>query len=109
VPYIFAYSPALLAVGSWREVLLASGTAILGVLFFSAAVQGYLIFAAGPAARLLYGAAAFGLLMPGLWTDAAGAALASAAWLLPAKGDPSGRGAGPGVERPGEAGARAPG
>ncbi|MEE9276394.1 MAG: TRAP transporter permease, partial [bacterium] len=31
VPYIFAYSPALLAVGSWREVLLASGTAILGV------------------------------------------------------------------------------
>jgi len=85
VPYIFAYSPALLAVGSWQEVLLAAVTAIVGVVFFSAAVQGYLGGWLSLPARLIYGAAALLLLEPGLWTDLAGLILGLIAWRLPAK------------------------
>lgn len=89
VPFIFAYSPALLAVGSWQEVLLAAVTATVGVVFFSAAIQGYLGGWLGLPARLIYGAAALLLLEPGLWTDLAGLVLGLIAWRLPARPAPA--------------------
>lgn len=85
LPYFFAYNPALLAVGSWQDVLLATVTAIMGVVFFSSAVQGYLGHPINIPGRLLFAAAGLPLLKPGLWTDLLGLALALVAWGIRSK------------------------
>ena len=43
---MFAYSPGLVAVGAWHEILVAAVTAIVGVVALAAAVEGWLF---GPA------------------------------------------------------------
>jgi TRAP-type uncharacterized transport system fused permease subunit len=42
VPFMFVYSPTLLMMGSWPQILLASGTAALGVVCLAAGLQGWL-------------------------------------------------------------------
>jgi TRAP transporter 4TM/12TM fusion protein len=42
VPFMFVYQPALLMIGPWPQILLASGTAALGVVCLAAALQGWL-------------------------------------------------------------------
>ncbi|HEV8584818.1 MAG TPA: TRAP transporter permease [Methylomirabilota bacterium] len=42
VPFMFVYQPSLLMIGSWPEILLAGGTAALGVICLAAALQGWL-------------------------------------------------------------------
>ncbi|OXR49962.1 MULTISPECIES: TRAP transporter fused permease subunit [unclassified Pusillimonas] len=78
VPFLFAFSPALLMEGSASTIIWAVITASLGVLAGSIAVVGYFIVAVGALQRVLYMAA--GLLMlipadayPGAgWTDVIG-------------------------------------
>jgi TRAP transporter 4TM/12TM fusion protein len=43
VPFMFVYQPALLMIGSWPQILLAGGTAALGVVCLAAALQGWLL------------------------------------------------------------------
>jgi TRAP transporter 4TM/12TM fusion protein len=42
VPFMFVYSPTLLMMGPWPQILLATGTAALGVLCLAAGLQGWL-------------------------------------------------------------------
>lgn len=43
VPFVFAYEPALLLIGSWDEIALHVSTAFIGVWLFSCALWGYLL------------------------------------------------------------------
>jgi TRAP transporter 4TM/12TM fusion protein len=42
VPFMFVYQPALLMIGPWPQILLAGGTATLGVICLAAGLQGWL-------------------------------------------------------------------
>ena len=42
VPFMFVYQPALLMIGPWPQILLAGGTAALGVTCLAAGLQGWL-------------------------------------------------------------------
>jgi TRAP transporter 4TM/12TM fusion protein len=75
VPFMFVYSPALLAMGSLPEIILATLTAGLGVFCLAAGLQGWLRRAASPLERALLLGAAGALISPGLYTDLAGVGL----------------------------------
>ena len=72
VPFIFVYNPELLGEGPLFNVLLACGTAVLGVTSISAASIGYL---AGPlhwGERVLLTVGGLALIIPGIITDSIG-------------------------------------
>ncbi|MGH7310686.1 MAG: TRAP transporter permease, partial [Candidatus Rokuibacteriota bacterium] len=72
VPFMFVYSPALLATGSLPEIVLATLTAGLGIFCLAAGLQGWLRRLATPVERALLLGAAVALISPGLYTDLAG-------------------------------------
>lgn len=72
IPYMWIYSPALIAQGSLSEILGALITATVGVIALACAVQGYMLKTTNIAQRLLLFVAAFGLIKPGLLTDTLG-------------------------------------
>jgi len=41
VPYMFVYGPALLFIGSWQNITIATITAILGVIIIAASIEGW--------------------------------------------------------------------
>lgn len=75
VPFIFAYEPALLLVGSFDRVLLAAVTAIVGIYLLSAGLQGYFLKRINLLQRVIAIAASLVLIKPGLYTDLLGFAL----------------------------------
>ena len=75
VPFMFAYSPELLMIGSPDKIALAVVTALIGVVFLSAGMQGYLFKTAGWPERVVFLAAGITMMMPGLTTDLIGLAL----------------------------------
>ncbi|HAD86417.1 MAG TPA: C4-dicarboxylate ABC transporter [Rhodospirillaceae bacterium] len=75
IPFMFVYSPGLVWVGEWWEILIASGTALIGVIALAAAVEGWLLQSAVAWQRLVLGAGALFLVAPPLWTHLAGFAL----------------------------------
>jgi TRAP-type uncharacterized transport system fused permease subunit len=82
VPFMFVYSPALLIIGSWREVLMAMASAAIGVFCLAAGLQGWLRGRATAADRaMLIGAAAL-LIAPQPIANACGAALVAATYGL---------------------------
>jgi TRAP transporter 4TM/12TM fusion protein len=72
VPFIFVYNPELLGVGPIFYILLASGTAVLGVSMISAATIGYLLRPLPLLERLLLMGGGLTLIIPGLFTDLIG-------------------------------------
>ena len=82
IPFMFAYSPALLGKGTPMEVIVAFTTAIAGVLCFSVAVHGHWRRPLSFSSRVLFVLAALALLKPGIWTDLIGIALAAAGLIL---------------------------
>jgi len=81
VPFVFAFHPALILVGTAREIILAVITASLGVFFLAAGCAGYLFRPLGWWKRGALWLASLLLLLPkwsGAWliADAAGLALA---------------------------------
>lgn len=90
IPFVFAYSPALLAVGSWPEIIQASVTAVFGVIFFCAAIQGYLIYEIPLLSRLIFAVGAILLLKEGTWTDLAGLGVGGTAWAVVVMRKPTG-------------------
>ena len=64
VPFLFVFSPALLLIGHWYEVLLSVTTAVIGAILLGVGVAGYLFRPVGVVKRLLFIAAATGLLIP---------------------------------------------
>ena len=78
VPYIFAFSPEMLIIGSdkpWYEIVLLCITALCGIYIISAGMEGYMYKKMSWLERIL--ALAGGLLMviPGIVTDTVGLAL----------------------------------
>lgn len=86
VPFLFAFSPALLLKGSAMDVSLAAVTAIAGTVLLGVALTGYLFRDLAWLKRVLLGLAALGLLFPHVgpgilfsWvTNVTGIALAAA-------------------------------
>ncbi|MFC2949681.1 TRAP transporter permease [Virgibacillus sediminis] len=77
VPFIFAYNPVLLMQGgSTGEIILAIGSAFISCVFFAAALEAYLFGELGSFKRSISILAAIFLVMPGVYGDIAGLALA---------------------------------
>jgi TRAP transporter 4TM/12TM fusion protein len=75
VPFMFVYSPELLLLGSWPQILLSGGTAALGVFCLAAGLQGWLRCRATLLDRALLLAAGLCFVVPRVTTDLAGLAL----------------------------------
>jgi len=64
VPFLFVFSPSLLLIGHWHEVVLSVTTAIVGSILLGVGIVGYLFRPVGALKRLLFVVAAVGLLIP---------------------------------------------
>jgi TRAP-type uncharacterized transport system fused permease subunit len=64
VPFLFVFSPSLLLIGHWYEVVLSIITAIIGAMLLGIGVVGYLFRPVRITKRALFIAAAAGLLIP---------------------------------------------
>ena len=80
VPYIFAYSPALLFenISGWWEVAQITVSALLGIFAIAAALNGFLYRRIHPLLRLVLAVGGLGMMIPGTLTDIAGLALVAA-------------------------------
>jgi TRAP transporter 4TM/12TM fusion protein len=72
VPYMFIYAPQLLLVGTTSQIVLASFTAIIGVVLLAGAVVGWFAKRANTPERILLLSASLSLIKPGLYTDGLG-------------------------------------
>lgn len=78
VPYIFAFSPEMLIVGSdkpWYEIVLLVITALIGIFIVSAGMEGYLLRHMPWWQRIIALAGGLCMIIPGLVTDIAGIAM----------------------------------
>jgi TRAP transporter 4TM/12TM fusion protein len=64
VPFLFAFSPSLLLIGHWYEVVLSVVTAIFGSILLGVGIVGYLFRPVAGLKRILFAIAAVGLLIP---------------------------------------------
>lgn len=64
VPFLFVFSPSLLLIGYWYEVVLSVTTAVIGAILLGIGIVGYLFGPIGPVKRALFLLAASGLLIP---------------------------------------------
>jgi TRAP transporter 4TM/12TM fusion protein len=64
VPFLFVFSPSLLLIGHWWEVVLSIVTAIIGAILLGIGVVGHLFRPVGVIKRILFLLAATGLLIP---------------------------------------------
>lgn len=77
VAFMFVYSPPLLLIGSWGDVLLSTVTAVIGVVGFAVAIQGWWRFRLSWLERGLIGLGSICLVNSALWPTLAGAVLTS--------------------------------
>ena len=87
IPFVFAYSPAILFVGEsilWYEVALIVITAVIGMIGVAAGLSGYLVGDMNVVERIATILGGVLLIIPGVWTDIAGIALVAVAvaWQL---------------------------
>ena len=87
IPFVFAYSPAILFVGEsilWYEVALIVITAVIGMIGVAAGLSGYLMGNMNVVERIVTILGGVLLIIPGVWTDVAGIALVAVAvaWQL---------------------------
>jgi TRAP-type uncharacterized transport system fused permease subunit len=82
VPFLFVFSPSLLLIGHWHEVVLSVITAIVGSILLGVGIVGYLFRPVGWLKRLLFTVAAVGLLIPVTYTGK----LAALTWATNAIG-----------------------
>ena len=78
VPYIFAFSPEMLIIGSdkpWYEIALLCVTAVIGIFVISAGMEGYMFKKMPIWERLMALAGGLCMVIPGLVTDAVGLGL----------------------------------
>ena len=78
VPYIFAFSPEMLIIGSdkpWYEIVLLVVTALCGIYMVSAGMEGYMIKRMSWIERIAAIAGGLCMVIPGLVTDAIGVAI----------------------------------
>ena len=80
VPYIFAYSPALLFenITGWWQVVQIGISALLGIFAIAASLNGHLYKKVHWALRIVLAVGGLGMMIPGTLTDIAGLALVAA-------------------------------
>ena len=80
VPYIFAYSPALLFenISGWWEVAQICISALLGIFAIAASLNGFLYKKIHPVLRIVLVIGGLGMMIPGTLTDAVGLVLVAA-------------------------------
>ena len=80
VPYIFAYSPALLFenISGWWEVAQIAVSALLGIFAIAASLNGFLYRKIHWVLRLVLAIGGLGMMIPGTLTDVVGLALVAA-------------------------------
>ena len=80
VPYIFAYSPALLFenISGWWEVAQITASALLGIFAIAASLNGFLYKKIHWVLRLVLAIGGLGMMIPGTLTDVVGLALVAA-------------------------------
>jgi len=86
VPFMFAYDPGLLLIGSVPSVVLAVCTACIGVFALAVGIEGYLLRNLAVWERCAMFASAFLLIAPGVTTTVVGFALLIFMMLLQLKG-----------------------
>jgi TRAP transporter 4TM/12TM fusion protein len=64
VPFLFVFSPSLLLIGEWPNVVLSVTTAIVGAALFAVGLIGYLFRRVGVMKRILFIVSAIALLIP---------------------------------------------
>ena len=77
VPYIFAYSPALLFenISGWWEVAQICISALLGIFAIAASLNGFLYKKINPVLRIVLAIGGLGMMIPGTLTDVVGLVL----------------------------------
>ena len=77
VPYIFAYSPALLFenISGWWEVAQICISALLGIFAIAASLNGFLYKKIHPVLRIVLAIGGLGMMIPGTLTDVVGLVL----------------------------------
>ena len=80
VPYIFAYSPALLFenISGWWEVAQICVSALLGIFAIAASLNGHLYKKVHWALRIVLAVGGLGMMIPGTLTDVVGLVLVAA-------------------------------
>ena len=80
MPYIFAYSPALLFenISGWWEVAQICVSALLGIFAIAASLNGHLYKKVHWALRIVLAVGGLGMMIPGTLTDAVGLVLVAA-------------------------------
>jgi TRAP-type uncharacterized transport system fused permease subunit len=84
VPFLFVYNPSLLLIGSVEDIIVAVGTAAIGVFFLSVGVEGFFLRGLRIFERAVFIVGGFMLFVPVLkhWElTVAGAAITSAALI----------------------------
>ena len=84
VPYIFAYSPALLFenISGWWEVVQICVSALLGIFGIAAALNGHLFKKIGWPLRILLVVGGLGMMIPGTVTDVVGLVLVGGIYIF---------------------------
>ena len=85
VPYIFAFSPEMLIIGSdkpWYEIVLLVITALCGIFIVSSGMEGYLLRPMPWWQRILALAGGLCMIIPGIVTDIVGVALIALVLLI---------------------------
>jgi TRAP transporter 4TM/12TM fusion protein len=82
VPFMFVYQPTLLMSGPWPQILVAAGTATLGVVCLAAALQGWLRNRATLVDRILLLVAGFLFVAPWLLGDLIALVLLAVVYVL---------------------------
>ncbi|MFH0914260.1 MAG: TRAP transporter large permease subunit [Chloroflexota bacterium] len=72
VPFIIVLNPALLLIGNTGDIILATVTAIVGVIALSAAIEGHLLSGLNAPQRILFAIGGMLTVIPGLVTDLPG-------------------------------------
>lgn len=69
VPFMFAYSPALMLIGPWPKVIWACISSLIGIVALGAAVVGFLYGPVSAVERILLGLVSIALIFPGVTSD----------------------------------------
>jgi TRAP-type uncharacterized transport system fused permease subunit len=100
VPFMFVFGPALLMIGDWYRIVLATVTAVIGVTALAASLHGYLFRPVFVWERMVLFGAALLLIKPGWMTDLIG--LAGLAAVVLSQQALKGRPLATAADRPGE-------
>ena len=85
VPFIFVYQPVMLLYGSVADILLCTGTSLIGCWCLAAMIEGWCDARLSGIERVLFGAGGLLLMIPGIMTDCIGIVLVVVPYFIQRK------------------------